>query len=108
MLDLAPPACPTWCENRGAHGWDAHPSAMTKTCTVAVSIDCRDGEAVSAVLERFAAIEFGEVVVEAPAVRLDSTGRIDAHSALRLAGALVSLVTWAAPRQEMASSSGPA
>lgn len=86
-----PPHCPTWCE-RGPHGWDTHPAAVTKTCEKTVEA-CHDvdGQPVTVHLARFAQLDGHRVTADPPTVTLDVTGHLAPSAVFALAVVLADL-----------------
>lgn len=77
------PACPSWCRTTHTEGPD-------RRCVMPVSLAIDDDcDAVTVTLERFAYIDDGEWVVEAPMVRIDALGRMTTVAALGVAEALI-------------------
>lgn len=88
------PICPAWCEVHGPRndeGWDVHPAATTRVCRRAVVVPVGDGTTPAEIsLERYVAVEDGQLVVEPPVLRVNGSPMTPAE-ALAIADALRTL-----------------
>lgn len=99
MTTTAPP-CPAWCD---AHSpdqadWISNGRDVTKLCRHDVeAAHTEDGTPVTVMLDRLAALDQGTIEVDEPTIDLHCPGRLNRTEALRLAEALIHLVTISAP-----------
>lgn len=86
---IDPPACPDWCtvHNEQSPRWDLTRTAVTRTCERRVLVE-DGGERHEIALQRFAAVEFGELRCDAPHIRVNDGDAITLDHALNLAEAL--------------------
>lgn len=83
------PGCPHWCGGHEHGTWQVHDAAITKTCRRAITVSEPGSGAVEVIVERFASVEDGRLVVAEPAVRVDVPDALPIDLVHRLSATLL-------------------
>lgn len=90
------PTCPAWCDAPD-EDWTSNSRDVVKLCSHDLeAAHTLDGEPATLTLNRLATLDQGRIDIEEPTIEIDCPGRLTRVEALRLAEAILHLVTTSA------------